>query len=531
MAWVSSPRLLVSPDFLQSVNVNILPRDDATYDLGSSSFRWKNGFIQNLVLNQGTLWFKTNTDQYWKFYYTKTDVEDGIEYIRLVGHNLEVYSLHDGVSVRFRLQSGQILPSVDNSFDLGSSSLRWKNGYFAGNLVSNGKLAVGTLSPDLIFEVRNDFDYSSYLTWAAFRNATDPTKMIGIGYDNNIDIGVIRSWQSGVGDKNLLVQGAAIILRGLTRPYSDNTYDLGHSSYRWKNGYFAGLLDIGSLQIGGTEVIDASRVLKNIDTFAQEFFSKVVSVGAGESGYSWMTYRYSQGNNSTMYYHKLGVVHPHAGDIVIKGELGGHTVAQGKSYIELIVSARDQIIILSRILGSPNNSNIEIYQDDSDNLHIYLVTGQWAQVHLWGYCTSANEAETYLVKNPTRTSTVPSGTKVYNLKADYDLKINYSGYTITKTTIPKTDNSYDLGSSSYKWKDIYFAGSLVGGVGNLGSLQIGGTVVIDDSRILKNIASIAQALNPSADNTYNLGSSSKRWKDIHAYKLYLYGLIDMTGSL
>lgn len=43
------PRLLVSPDFLQSINTNILPRDTATYDVGSDTLRWNNGYFAGVI--------------------------------------------------------------------------------------------------------------------------------------------------------------------------------------------------------------------------------------------------------------------------------------------------------------------------------------------------------------------------------------------------------------------------------------------------------------------------------------------------
>jgi hypothetical protein len=46
------------------------------------------------------------------------------------------------------------------------------------------------------------------------------------------------------------------------------------------------------------------------------------------------------------------------------------------------------------------------------------------------------------------------------------------------------------------------------------ALRIGGTEVITSGRVLKNIASVAQTLLPDADNTYALGSSSYRWSDV-----------------
>jgi hypothetical protein len=46
------------------------------------------------------------------------------------------------------------------------------------------------------------------------------------------------------------------------------------------------------------------------------------------------------------------------------------------------------------------------------------------------------------------------------------------------------------------------------------ALRIGGTTVIDSSRKLQNIASIVQTLLPNADNTYDLGSSTYRWRNL-----------------
>ena len=40
--------MLVNPDFLQSVNVSVLPRSDNTYDLGSESYRWRNVYAVNI---------------------------------------------------------------------------------------------------------------------------------------------------------------------------------------------------------------------------------------------------------------------------------------------------------------------------------------------------------------------------------------------------------------------------------------------------------------------------------------------------
>jgi hypothetical protein len=56
-------------------------------------------------------------------------------------------------------------------------------------------------------------------------------------------------------------------------------------------------------------------------------------------------------------------------------------------------------------------------------------------------------------------------------------------------------------------------------VTNLDYLAIRGTTVITIARILQNIASVAQTLLPFADNTYALGSSSYRWSDVRTVLL------------
>ena len=47
-------------------------------------------------------------------------------------------------------------------------------------------------------------------------------------------------------------------------PRADNAYDLGSSDKRWRDLYVAGFGDLGSLRIGGVEVIDSDRNLKNV---------------------------------------------------------------------------------------------------------------------------------------------------------------------------------------------------------------------------------------------------------------------------
>ncbi|MHA1289089.1 MAG: LamG domain-containing protein [Candidatus Thorarchaeota archaeon] len=74
---------------------------------------------------------------------------------------------------------------------------------------------------------------------------------------------------------------------------------------------------------------------------------------------------------------------------------------------------------------------------------------------------------------------------------------------------PKTSGTYSLGSSTYKWLNAFLSG-----YADIGSLRISGTEVLTSGRALQNIASVAQTLLPDADATRDLGSSSYRWRDL-----------------
>jgi len=68
---------------------------------------------------------------------------------------------------------------------------------------------------------------------------------------------------------------------------------------------------------------------------------------------------------------------------------------------------------------------------------------------------------------------------------------------VTSDLIPDTDNAYDIGSPTFQFQDIYYAGSLNGGV------------------------IYADGVLPNADATYDLGSGAAQWRDA-----YFSGTVD-----
>ncbi|NBO50741.1 MAG: hypothetical protein EBU80_13700, partial [Chitinophagia bacterium] len=70
---------------------------------------------------------------------------------------------------------------------------------------------------------------------------------------------------------------------------------------------------------------------------------------------------------------------------------------------------------------------------------------------------------------------------------------------------PLTDVTYDLGTSSKRWKDLYLSGNIgIGTTNPTEKLDLrGGNAVIQGN------------FYPLTDVTYDLGTSSKRWKDLY----------------
>ena len=64
-----------------------------------------------------------------------------------------------------------------------------------------------------------------------------------------------------------------------------------------------------------------------------------------------------------------------------------------------------------------------------------------------------------------------------------------------------------------------------------GSLMFGGTVIVDASRILQNIASIAQNLVPDAGGSRDLGDPTNYWDDAYIDDLYTDTIHERTGGV
>ena len=90
--------------------------------------------------------------------------------------------------------------------------------------------------------------------------------------------------------------------------------------------------------------------------------------------------------------------------------------------------------------------------------------------------------------------------------------------------LPVTDSDVDLGTSSLYWKDAY-----IDSVTTTGNISIGGNLTVTgnatisgnltfgdaDTDSITLTADVASSITPDADDTYDLGSASKEWRNLY----------------
>ena len=209
------------------------------------------------------------------------------------------------------------------------------------------------------------------------------------------------------------------ILTGQITPYksivpsSDNTCDLGSSSYRWKDGYFAGNVTIGgygnlgSLRIGGTEVITSGRVLKNIASVAQSLLPDADNTrDLGSSSYFWR-------------------------DLYLGGSL------RGLGNVQILIQSRQTYGTAIRIQGGSST----------------IIAGGEGGDQVWNNIANLDDEWLYLASDQ-------SVKIITALQGGWSARIENAtfsadGNNYLRNTLPSSDNTYDLGSSSYGWRDLH----------------------------------------------------------------------------
>jgi len=228
-------------------HMDLKPSSDGGANLGSSSYRWDTVFSRNLDIYA-------------------TDV--ATPNIRLEGYDpsLVMKKIDDTRDVTFMQQdsagnilidirNGKIrpvyfdalLPYSDNSYDLGSTSFRWKYArlYEGLTLADNSSgLFYNGGQPRLMLYNTDSGAWGHINRW---------TNRIEIYSDNAIGFAI-----GSIGSDRMWIADTEVIVHRLFRPSSDSSIDLGSDSYKWRDAYIGRNLHGGRLNLTVNKITSKS---------------------------------------------------------------------------------------------------------------------------------------------------------------------------------------------------------------------------------------------------------------------------------
>jgi hypothetical protein len=335
-------------------------------------------------------------------------------------------------------------PIADNTYDLGSSTLRWRGLYLAGaanvgtlqiggtTVINSSRNLVGinvvaqNLVPDA--DITRNLGSSSYHFYTLYcgymQRANGPISILPYS-ELNIGGGNSYRWQ--------------ITTSGHLIPFSDNSYDIGSSSLRVRNLYLAGTANVGSLQIGGTTVIDSSRNLVGLASVAQTLLPDADNTRAlGSSTYRWSDVRTALLNGWNPDSHASR--HAYGGADAVS--LDASQITSGRlSLSRLPTSATaNRFLVVRTANADPTYDQVD-WNTDIKNKPSTFPPSAHASTHEYGGTDLVRNLDYLAIRG---TTVITSGSVLQNIAS------------VAQTLLPDTDNTYDLGSSSYRWRYLYF---------------------------------------------------------------------------
>jgi len=380
-----------------------------------------------------------------------------------------------------------VLPRADNTYDLGSPTLRWRRLFLGDYAVTRSLLGSGRRFA-LRFDGVDDYVDLPY----------------NFGQPNTITIEVLfrttqASWDTIFGQTNVKPPSTASAFISVFAVTGDGRLraelwtgtvgeiltDFSVRDGRWHHAVMVGNVDIQSLYVDGVFIGSRSGTI-------QQGWWLYTFVGTGfdhtRRGFPYTGWHYFNGEIA------LARVYNRA--------LTSEEVVW--NYLHPDDPVRDGLVLWLRM-------------DEGYGNMVYDLSGLGNNGTIYGATWAHTEAPVGLgAEREVLTSKYIVGRLGVGTTAPAE-RLHVAGNIRSHSVLPDADNAYNLGSSTLRWRDLHLAGNAsVGGVANVGSLQVGGATVVDGSRRLMNVASVAQSLLPDSDGTFDLGSPTLRWRDVYA---------------
>ena len=354
-----------------------------------------------------------------------------------------------------------LLPSSANAYDIGSSSYPWKDLWLGGHIY------VGDFSADQFIKITSASPNYHYI-------GNCFTNELGIQPHTYFNIFLGHSYGGTWGDNNSVVfninnlGNVAIGFRyasnfklevdGSVGPHADKTYDFGSSSYRWRRGYFQNAGSVLLLYGDSGNSTGAGNPFIEIREDGVSSYWIINKRGSAYSGQpDWLIISYYDGsswhqvisldglNNAA----RLLNCHPFSSDSY---DLGSNSYRWRDAYIsniknlttlttDLLTPEADAVVL------QPLNANSSNLTRNSPSL---LLRGKYYDL---GTSTMYNYDARLFFRV---TSVAPTGELVFKIGSDEYFRAGDHGFIVEKVGLyPGVDESLNLGSSSYKWKNLH----------------------------------------------------------------------------
>lgn len=519
-----------NPTHLISITRSLLPASNGTQDLGSAALKFNNVYCNTInapTFNVDTLNTATTTDL--------TLTTQG--------------SSHTVKTTR------NFTPTVTNTQKLGTSSLQWSQMYattvFTGTVSNSGSpiLFNGSLRP------QSDNTFLLGTTSLRYQN----------GYIRNLfsDI-VVETPQVRAGTASDLTlttvtAGNSVISQRTVLPSTNNTLNLGSSGTRWAT-VFTTTLDATTLSIntvssssgnltlttaGPSDVVSLNRDLipdtvstrnlgNSVNTFANLYcgtnfintlqpLSSTISVNATILPATGSTFnlgsttaRFATGFFDTLNLTGLttpSITAPASSDLLLNTTTSTNKIVVAKSLLPNADNTLDLGATSSRFTNvyavNVNASNYNANTISSASGDLLLTTP-----------LSANVVKTNRNLTPATDNTLTLGTPSFRWSTLNAAKVVLGTLSNSNNPIaleggflPNLNNTHSLGSSSFFFQNTYSTNVYTGTIASTGTNDLLLTTPSLTQKVLTD-----RSLEPVTDNATTLGSTAKRFSNVHSVK-------------
>ena len=412
-----------------SIGTNLIPSNDNTFDLGSTTFEWRELFVDRIAYLDTAIITTSSISL------ISASIDLDVDNTFTLGSAIKRLKTTHTATASIGIISSSLIPDSDNAYDLGASGIEWKDLYIDGvayidtidnlSAVNIITASINLVSSSLIPDKDDTYDLgASGREWKdLYVDGTAHIDTLSIdSLDNDISI-------TGISSSTQVLQ-----LSGSFIPATDDTYNLGSETQQWKNLFIDEVAHIDSASIG----VVSSSLIPDVDNFWS----------LGEAGKEWK-------------------------DLHVDGTANIDTLA-GVTTATITTGNISSGIITTASISNLSSSLIP----NADNTYdLGSSTREFKDLHLDGTANidtlnaDTGSIDVLVVNTDVSSSLVPDVDNAFNLGSSAlqwkDLHINGTANIdslvsdtgsfgrLNSSLIPATNDAYDLGSSDFKFNEIY----------------------------------------------------------------------------